>query len=143
MTTIGGTVVASVERAPWGWALTFSVIVALIKGWPAIADAALKAKMALGDRRVSRIEKLESKIEEQRASYEAEIGILRHDLNNVRACFDMLLALIEAAPEKASEHVARIKAIRDKQDANQTTEKAAIKAARIIAASGGAQEAEA
>lgn len=134
MTGIGGTFVASVERAPWGWALTFSVIIALIKGWPAIADAALKAKMALGDRRVSRIEKLEARIEEQRVSYEAEISILRHDLNNVRASFDALLLLIESAPEKAAEHVERIKSKRKEQDANQAAEKATIRAARIVAA---------
>lgn len=130
----GKAVAASVERAPWGWLLTFSVIGALIRGWPAIVDATSRAKAALGDRRVSRIEKLEARIEEQRASYEAEISILRHDLNNVSACLDALLLLLETAPEKAAEHVARIKAMRDKQAINQSAEKATIRAARIVSA---------
>ena len=131
---VGGAVVSSVERAPWGWALTLAVITALIKAWPAIVDATSRAKATLGDRRVSRIEKLEAKIEEQRVSYEAEIGILRHDLNNVSSCLDALLLLLETAPEKAAEHVARIKAMRDGQVVRQTAEKATIRAARIVAA---------
>lgn len=132
---LGNALGSSFERAPWGWALALAVITALIKGWPAIVDATSRAKAALGDRRVSRIEKLEAKIEEQRASYEAEISILRHDLNNVSTCLDALLLLLETAPEKAQEHVARIKAMREKQAMAQSAEKATIRAARIVSAS--------
>ena len=116
------------------WGLFALVALGLIKGWPAIADAALKAKMALGDRRVSRIEKLEAKIDEQRVSYEAEIGILRHELNNVNTAFEALLLLIESKPESAAQHVARIREMREKQAINQAAEKAAIRAARIVSA---------
>lgn len=134
------TLVASAERAPWGWGLFLSVSLALIKGWPAIADATLKAKMALGDRRTSRIEKLESKIDQQRVSYEAEIGVLRHGLNNVTACLDALLLLIEAAPEAAREHAARVRKMMADQAATQEREKAVIRAARIVSAGTDAAE---
>jgi|GEM_PF-6366567 len=116
------------------WGLFALVALALIKGWPAMAEAALKAKTAMGDRRLSRIEKLEAKIDEQRVSYEAEIGILRHELNNVTTAFEALLLLIESKPESAAQHVARIREMREKQFARQATEKAAIRAARIVSA---------
>lgn len=135
MTTFANAITASFERAPWGWALAGSVILTIIKGWPAIVDASLRAKMALGDRRVSRIEKLEAKIDEQRVSYEAEIGILRHELNNVTTAFEALLMMIEAKPEAAAEHVARIRAMRAQQKTDTAVEKATIRAARIVAAS--------
>jgi signal transduction histidine kinase len=134
MPGIGSAVVASVERAPWGWVLTLAVITAIIKGWPAIQDAATRAKTALGDRRMSRIEKLEAKLEEQRASFEAEISILRHDLRNAETCLDLLLTLLETSPEKAAAHALRIKDLMEKRAAAQVQEKAAIRAARIISA---------
>jgi hypothetical protein len=134
MDNIASALMASAERAPWGWGLFLSVTYALIKGWPAIADATLKAKMALGDRRTSRIEKLENKIDQQRVSYEAEIGVLRHGLNNVTACLDALLLLIEAAPEAAREHAAKVRKMMADQAATQKREKEVILAARIIGA---------
>lgn len=137
---LGHTIAASVERAPWGWGLFFAVVVALIKGWPAISDAATRAKTALGDRRLSRIEKLEAKLEEQRASFEAEISILRHDLNNANTCLDLLLTLLETQPEKAAEHAARIGRMRTERAAVQSAEKATIRAARIVSAGAAARE---
>lgn len=134
---MGGAIVASFERAPWGYMLTLAVITAIIRGWPAIADAATRAKTALGDRRMSRIEKLEAKLEEQRTSFEAEISILRHDLRNAETCLDLLLTLLETQPEKAAAHAARIKEMMEKRAAQQVHEKAAIRAARIISAGAG------
>jgi hypothetical protein len=121
------------------WGLVALVSLALIKGWPAMAEAALKAKTAMGDRRLSRIEKLEAKIDEQRVSYEAEIGILRHELNNVTTAFEALLLLIESKPESAAQHVSRIREMREKQAINQAAEKAAIRAARIVSAGANAK----
>lgn len=141
MEGIASAFTASVERAPWGYALTLAVITAIIKGWPAIADAALKAKTALGDRRLSRIEKLEASIEAQRASHEAEVSILRHQLNNVSACLDALLLLIETAPDKAAAHAARIRAMRAEQSTSETFEKATIRGARVAVATAAVAEA--
>ena len=56
---VGSSALGSMERAPWGWVLAASVLIALWKGWPAIADAATRAKTDVGDRRLSLIEKLE------------------------------------------------------------------------------------
>lgn len=135
MNAIGHILGSSFERAPWGWALAGTVILAVIKGWPAISDAATRAKTALGDRRLSRIEKLEAKIEVQRAAHEAEVGILRHQLNNVSACLDALLLLIETAPDKASAHASRIRQMRAEQAQTEAVEKVAVRSAKIAAAS--------
>lgn len=131
---VGTAIGSSVERAPWGWLLTVVVLGAIIRGWPAIVDAATRAKTALGDRRLSRIESLEMKLEAKSASYEAEVAILRHQFNNVSACLDALLLLIETAPEQASAHAARIRAMRKEQSETETVEKATIRGARIAGA---------
>ncbi|WP_308815580.1 hypothetical protein [Sphingomonas sp. GV3] len=133
---------SSFERAPWGWGLLLTVTVALIRGWPAIVDATTKAKTALGDRRLSRIEKLEAKIEVQNASHEVEVGLLRHQLNNVIGCLDALLLLIETAPDKAAEHAARIRAMRKEQSKTAVVEKATIKGTRVAVAEAAALVAE-
>lgn len=41
-----GMVLGSFERAPWGWAMLGTLVLALVKGWPAIVDAASRAKAA-------------------------------------------------------------------------------------------------
>ena len=137
MDGIASTLASSAERAPWGWGLFLVTCTALIKGWPAIADATTRAKAALGDRRMSRIEKLEALIENQRAAYEAEISILRHQCNNLSASLDALLLLIETAPEKAASHAARIRQMRVEQGKSESAEKATIRGARITATAGG------
>jgi len=61
---------SSMERAPWGWGLLAAVLLALIKGWPALAAQGLKAKLELGMQKRgdmndlrARIESLEEKVE--------------------------------------------------------------------------------
>lgn len=91
---------------------------------------------------MSRIEKLEAKIEQQSVAHEAEVKILRHQLNNVNSCLDAILLLIEAAPERASEHVAKIRAMRAEQTEAERAEKNAIASAKIVAAGAAAQSQE-
>ena len=134
---------SSFERAPWGWLLCGAVVSAIIKGWPAIRDAATRAKTAIGDRRLSRIEKLESKIEQQSAAHEAEVKLLHLQLNNVSSCLDAILLLIEAAPDRAAEHVSKIRAMRMEQSKFEIAEKAALTATRIAAAASIVQEVQA
>lgn len=58
----GSTIVASFERAPWGWGLLLAVATALIRGWPAIVDATTRAKEALANRKSNVIEDLRERI---------------------------------------------------------------------------------
>ena len=63
---------------------------------------------------------------------EAERAVDRHRLNNVTACLDALLMLLETAPEKAAEHVKRIKELRAAQMQAEAEEKGQIMAASIL-----------
>jgi hypothetical protein len=71
---------------------------------------------------IKRVEKLERTLEVERA-------LDRHRLNNVTQCLDALLLMLEAAPDKAAEIVARIKTMRSEQIQAEALEKAAIHAA--------------
>lgn len=64
---------------------------------------------------------------------DAERSLDRHRINNLTQCLDALLLLLEAAPEKASESVARIKEMRAAQQLAEAEEKGIIHAAEIAA----------
>jgi hypothetical protein len=81
-----------------------------------------------------RVEQLEAKLESQRADYEAQLGIHRHRANNIAACLDALLLMLELRPERVPEAVARIKQMRAEQTAGEVNEKATVAAAKIVAA---------
>lgn len=80
-----------------------------------------------------RVERLERTLDRERARHQAELSIDRHRLNNITQCFDALLLLIETSPEKASEIVVKIKAMRSQQIKAEAEEKAIIRAAEITA----------
>lgn len=54
---------SSFERAPWGWALAVAVILAIIKGWPALSDAAVRARSAMASDRRVKYDRLETRID--------------------------------------------------------------------------------
>jgi hypothetical protein len=91
------------------------------------AEAVLRSDL------MRRIENLEREQKLERASHEAERRALHHQLGNVNQCFDALLLLVEAAPEKASQHVKNIKEMRARQLLAEAEEKAIIRAAQITA----------
>lgn len=72
-----------------------------------------------------------AKIEQKDASHAAELQVMRHRMNNIDQCFTMLLALIELDPSRASEAAARVRQMRERQEANEVAEKSTITAARI------------
>lgn len=88
-----------------------------------------------------RIAALETIIKRRDRVREAERAIERHRFNNLDACFNALLLLLKANPDKVSEAVAMIEEMRGKQLLAETEEKAIILAAEITDA-GGEGEAE-
>ena len=60
-----------------------------------------------------------------------EVRVLRHDLNNANQSLDLFIALIEANPERAAEHAARVKKSREEAQARIGAEKDAVAAARL------------
>jgi hypothetical protein len=75
--------------------------------------------------------KLEKTLERQRLRHEAERGLDRHRLNNVTQCFDAMMMMLKASPEKAAEIIAHIEQMRANQLKAEALEKAAIHAALI------------
>jgi regulator of replication initiation timing len=76
---------------------------------------------------------IERKFERQQVRHNAERALDRHRLNNINACFDALLLLLKANPDKAGEAVKMIEEMRAKQLLAEAEEKAIIRAAEIKA----------
>ncbi|RZF61218.1 hypothetical protein EWE75_18680 [Sphingomonas populi] len=92
----------------------------------------------------ARVTSLESRIDEQRETYESrielervlhanDISTMRHRMNNLDQCLTMLLALIEENPEKAQAAAKRVREMRAKQEASEVAEKATLAAAKVVA----------
>ncbi len=75
---LSSVILASMERAPWGWVLTGAVILAIIKGWPAISDAAVRARSAMSADRKSKYDRLDERIATLEAKLERTANAL-HD----------------------------------------------------------------
>jgi hypothetical protein len=80
--------------------------------------------------RVGRMERLYTR---QQLRHNAERALDRHRLNNINACFDALLLLLKANPDKSREAVVMIEEMRAKQLVAEAEEKAIIRAAEIEA----------
>lgn len=85
---------------------------------------------------LDRIEKIERKLERERQRHNAERSLDRHRLNNMQACFDATLLLLEMNPDRAAEVVSKIKEMRAVQMIAEAEEKAIIRAAEIAADEG-------
>jgi hypothetical protein len=123
----------------WGSFLVLcGIIVRQIGPW---RKQSIDAAQAFRDELLLRIESLEEKLEASRIRegvtqrrHEAERALDRHRLNNVTQCFDAMIMLLEASPERATEIVVRIKEMRADQIKAEAMEKAVIYASAIDAA---------
>jgi hypothetical protein len=79
----------------------------------------------------ARIEKLERQADEDRKTNEALDMLRRHQVSNTKHVVDMTIDLIEVAPDRLPEIIARIRARRDEHDAIEARDKAAFMAARF------------
>src|SRR5882757_616955 len=64
MGDVPGIVISSMERAPWGWVLTVTVILALIKTWPIIQLQVLNARAVLRGEERSDLHNCNEKVKE-------------------------------------------------------------------------------
>ena len=117
-------------------------LVAFIRTRPKILEIGNLRRKDEFDLMSERIATLEGKIETERAGreaerarHEAEVAILRHSVANSNTCLDAILLLLEAAPEKAAEHAAKIRMMRQDMRDREEREKLSFAAAKIVAAS--------
>ena len=129
--------------AAGAWATCFTLIGLIIRQVGPWRKQSIDAEQAFRDGLLARIEaqderigSLEDQLAAERASRAAEVSILRHENNNLSQIITMFIALIEASPEKAAAHAARIRSEMEKGAARIATEKAAIRSAEIIATHG-------
>ena len=117
----------------WGAFLALlGIIVRQVGPW---RKQSIDAEKNFRDDLLKRVEKLESHLEFERARHNAIEAANRHRLNNVNACLDALLLLIEQSPDKASEAAAKVRQMRADQMKAEAEEKAIIHAAQIEARS--------
>lgn len=80
-----------------------------------------------------RVRLLEKKIELKDVKHEAERALDRHKIRNLVQCLDAVLLVLEKAPDKTTEVVAEIRAMRERQIAEEIAEAATIRAAELAA----------
>jgi hypothetical protein len=108
----------------WTAALALiGIIVRQIGPW---RKQSMDAEKVFRDGLVLRVQKLEHDIKFQQIRHDAEMAVARHRLNNVTQCFDALMLLLKAAPEKAAEAIVHIERMRKDQLAAEAIEKVEI-----------------
>lgn len=127
---VAGIVSSSFERAPWGWGVFALLIAGYFRLKPLLIRLRNEREASLLEERAEEMTKMRERLEK----LEAERAVDRHRLNNVTQCLDALLMLLEVAPEKAADHVAKIKAMRSSQMQAEAAEKGAIHGASIARA---------
>lgn len=114
--------------------LVGGALVSWIRSRPSIKQIEQTAEDKLRTDLIARVDKLEKKLDEERALHEAQIAIMRHRLNNSDQCIDALLMLLETSPDKVSKAVGMIKQMRERQRRAEAEEKAAFHAANVARA---------
>jgi hypothetical protein len=122
------------------WIVALSLVGIFIRQIVPWRTQAAEAEAHLRADLLKRVEKLERQLDRERHRHErdrihrdAERQLDRHRLNNVTQCFDALLMLLKANPDKAAEIVPMIEDMRAKQLLAEAEEKAIIRAAEIAA----------
>jgi uncharacterized protein YlxW (UPF0749 family) len=125
--------------------LVGTALVAWIKNRAPMRQLQKDADEKLRDDLITRVEKLEGRLDKEReahtaelatlhAEYDADMAVMRHRVNNLNTCFEAFLMMLQKVPE-ASEAVSAVTQMRDRQVIAETAEKARIEAAKIEAAS--------
>ncbi|WP_068093365.1 hypothetical protein [Novosphingobium rosa] len=122
--------------ASWtGWAALFAAIGGAAGAWFKQRVPLKKVEMEAEERfqaiLLQRVEGVEADMKRERAKHEAERALDRHKIRNLTQCLDALLMILETAPEKAVEVVAKVRAMRDAQIKAEAIEAAQIHAAEI------------
>lgn len=149
--TVAAAVPVSVQGLTWtgGLLAILNLLVggfgvAWLKSRPAMRKIDKDADQKLRDDLIHRVEKLERKLDEERASHESIVALMRHRMNNSDQCIEALLLVLDDddLPPKVKRAVAAIKVMRERQRTDEALEKATINAARIAVAGAAKEEAE-
>lgn len=138
--------------AAGAWASFFALMGLIVRQWVPLKKArigelesVIQTQTTQIEKLTNRIEKLEQKLDDQRtdheaqlaferANHKAELGLQRHATRNAKQILYGILDLIEAAPDKAREHAAKMRDRMKELDTTEVAETATIRGAQIIAA---------
>lgn len=102
-----------------GWTLVALVLLALIKGWPALKKMQLEADGSLRADLLARVAQLETRIEsleklltQREAEHAVELADVRHELANETQSLDAFILLAEANPDRVIDQLPKIKEMR-------------------------------
>lgn len=109
---VGAVMTASLERAPWGWALLGTVVLALIKAWPVLRKLGIDENAGIRSEYVSEIKSLREEVHnlrtendglrrEIRELHDLLSGIRRQSLADQAAAIRNIPAVSEAVSEAA------------------------------------------
>jgi hypothetical protein len=132
--------------ASWGWTAAgwvaviglLGVIVRQVSPW---RQQKIDAEQQFRDALLKRVDKLEAALERERTARMRAESLLRHRVANAEQALDLFIELIEAQPEKAAHHAARIKERREKDRDRLAKESAAVHAAMAAEADALAKDA--
>ena len=116
------------------WGLLLAMVVALVKVWPALKKIQTESDSSLRENLLGRIKTLETRLDTISEFHAAEMGVMRHRLNNESASFDALLNLLKSGANFAPETLERIETTRADAARFFANEMNTITAARLAAA---------
>ncbi len=119
--------------------LVGGLLVAIVRTRPQMKEIAQKREANLLEERAKEMDSMRerlSEIEDLLRITSEELRVVRHDLANANHSLDMFIALIEANPERAAEHAAKVKGMREAARAALAEEKAVVTKARIATIGG-------
>lgn len=114
--------------------LVGGAIVAFIKSRPALRKIDADREANLLSERAKEMQEMREQIGELGARLEValeELRVVRHDLANANQSLDLFIALIEANPERAAEHAAKVKKSREQAQERLAVEKEAVLSTRL------------
>ncbi|KKC24446.1 hypothetical protein [Sphingomonas sp. SRS2] len=137
--------------AAGAWTSAFALIGVLVRQWVPLRkvrvtefESVIQAQKEEITRLSDRVGTLEKSIDGirdryeqilafERASHEAELGLQRHATRGTKQILYGMLDLIEAAPEKAAEHAAKMRQRLIELEEAERAEAATIRSAKIMA----------
>ena len=111
-----------------------TAIAAIFKTIPALKKIGADREANLLNERAEEMESMRNRLsglESTLALALEELRLVRHDLANANHSLDMFIALIEANPERAAHHAAKVKEAREAARAVLAEEKADLTRARV------------
>lgn len=120
------------------WTLVAVMVGALIKAWPALKKLQNESDQSLRDTLMARIETLEKRIDTmtltaatEREFHSAEMGLMRHRLNNESQTVDALIRILRDGPDRAASMIPDITDQRARAADQFAREMNTINAARL------------